>query len=85
MIQSYIRRNGRGEMVWTVKVTGAHNMWRVAYHLARAQCDILPHGRRVFAYLHRTLGRERFDYMDKALENGAVRRHGWHRRVRGGL
>ncbi|WP_406083077.1 hypothetical protein OHA01_26215 [Micromonospora zamorensis] len=85
MIRSHIRRDAHGDPVLTIRVTGAHDMYRVAEHLATAQSDIQPHGRRVFPYLWKFLGGSRFTAFDKSMNNGWAVERGLHRRQRRGL
>ena len=85
MIESFISRTRTGDPRLTITVEGAHDMYRVAEQLCRSQSDIQPHGRKVFPYLWKFLGGDRFKAFDESMNNGWAFKNGLHRRMRGGL
>lgn len=65
--------------VLTLKVTGDPEMFRYAYYLAHGPVDTLHLARKVFRYLHRRWGHDRFVEHDRRITGGKVVGYGWHK------
>ena len=78
MIEHSIRRNKHGEAVWTIRITGANEIFRFAFHQARGQIEFLQMGTRAFRYLRRQWGVRRFTEHDQVMTGGAIVKHGYH-------
>ena len=66
--------NEHGEPVATFTVTGAHDIYRLAFSLSRAQCDFADKGRGMFRFLAAAVPKA-LDYLDESLGTGVVKRH----------
>lgn len=77
MTEVTIRKNGHGEPVMTIRVTGDAEIFRHAYYLAHGPVEHLSHAQRAFRYLRRRWGKERFVEHDQRITGGKVVKYGW--------
>lgn len=82
MIESRIRKNKDGEPVWTFKVTGYHDMFRLAFALGHCQVEFLAEGIKAFRYIRRRWSRAAFAEFDRRMTGGKVVEYGWGTRPR---
>lgn len=83
MIEHYIRRNRNGEAVWTIRITGANEIFRFAFHMIHGQVEFGEMGGHAFRYLRRKWGIDQLKKHDELMTDGTVVRHGWHSDRRG--
>lgn len=76
-----ISSNGAGEPRFTFVVEGDYQVFRQAYYLAQGPVENLALAQRIFRYLHRRWGHQRFVEHDKLVTGGWVDNHGLHKRV----
>jgi hypothetical protein len=77
MTEVSVRKNRQGEVVMTVRVTGAAEVYRYAYYMAHGPVDHLTRALAVFRYLRRQWGIERFKEHDRRVTAGKVCERGW--------
>jgi hypothetical protein len=77
-----IRQNRDGEVVLTVRVTGANEAFRFAYYMAHGPVEHLAYAMQVFRYLRRRWGIRQFKEHDQRITGGKVVEHGWQRDLR---
>lgn len=82
MIKHSIRANGNGDPVLTIRITGFHDIFRLAWNLIHAQIEFMEIGRHGMRYTARSLGKGRFAAMDKSMTGGEVVKHGYQKRLR---
>lgn len=85
MIHHHIRRNEHGQPVLTIRITGWHDMFRIAWVLCHAHVEFVAVGRAAFRHLARRLGKRTFASFDQRLTGGRVTRLGLHHRIRGDM
>lgn len=77
MIRHYMRPSEHGDPVLTIKVTGIHDIYRLAYNLTYDQVEFCEQGHSILRKLKRRLGKQRYlvllDYMH-GTGNGEVTR-----------
>ena len=78
MIEHSIRKNGQGEPVWTIRITGDTDIYRYAYHLVQGQVELVGVASRAFRYLRRQWGVRRFKEIDERMSGGRVVKWGYH-------
>lgn len=64
VIEKRVARNAKGDLVLTVKVTGASDIYRFADGMTRLQSEFCQKGRLALRSLYKALGRERFLQLD---------------------
>jgi hypothetical protein len=83
VINHSLRQNGNGEPVWTIRITGGHDIFRFAFHSIHGQVEFCEMGTGAFRYLRRRWGVKRFKLWDQRMTSGKVVEGGYHRdRVR---
>jgi hypothetical protein len=65
------KRRGSGEhpseLVLTITVTGAHDIYRFAHHLLFGQVEFVELGQKIIDQLRRRMGRGRWSYIDRSM------------------
>lgn len=61
------RGNHPSELVLTITVQGAHDIYRLARHLESGQCEFADLGRRTLRSLRKAMGPNRYEYMEDAM------------------
>jgi len=76
-----ISSNGAGEPRVTMVVEGDYEVFRQAYYLACGPVENVGLAQRIFRYLHRRWGHQRFVEHDKRFTSGLVIKHGLHKKA----
>lgn len=76
-----ISSNGAGEPRVTLVVEGDYEVFWQAYYLACGPVENIALAQRIFRYLHRRWGHQRFVEHDKRVTDGKVIQYGLHRKV----
>jgi hypothetical protein len=67
MIDHELRKAEGGDPVLTITVTGTHDIFRLAHHMERGQCEFARAGQRIKEKLRRRIGLHNYgalvDYM----------------------
>lgn len=80
MIQSTRTRNSGGDPVWTITVTGWHDIFRLAWNLVHCQVEFVKHGSKALQWQRQANGAESFDRFDQSMTGGKAKR--WSIRTR---
>lgn len=78
MIEHSIRKNGHGEPVFTIRITGDTDIYRYAYHFVQGQVELIAVASAAFRYLRRKWGLANFKDVDQRLTGGRVVKWGYH-------
>lgn len=79
MTEVTVRENRQGEAVLNVRVTGDGEIFRYAFYMAHGPVEHLAEAQRVFRYLRRRWGVQKFREHDRRITGGKVTRCGWQR------
>ena len=60
-------RNRNGEPVWVIKVTGWHDIYRVAAFFIYQQCEFIAAGAKALQWLRRDMGARRFEALNETM------------------
>lgn len=61
------------ELVLTITITGAHDIYRFAHHMLTGQVEFCGRGIAILSTLKRRMGKWRWNYMDRSLGGWIMR------------
>jgi hypothetical protein len=62
-----------GEMVLTITITGAHDIYRFAHHMLTGQVEFYSRGRKIIAALKRRMDAGQWRYLDRSMGGWRMR------------
>jgi len=77
VIKHHVRRNRDGEPVWTIRITGVHDIFRFAFHSVQGQVEFGRMASQTFRYLRRFMGHAQFVAYDERMTGGRIEKWGY--------